>query len=116
MKSTLRKYFIMFFRIFFFFFFYIWEVIVANLKIAYEIITPRHNMRPGVVAIPLDSPSDLAIITLTNIITMTPGTLSLDVSMDRKVLYIHAIHIWDVESFRKEIIEGIMKKTMEIFE
>ena len=116
MKSTVCKYFTRFYRMLGFFFFYIWEVIVANLKIAYEILTPRHNMRPGVVAIPLDSPSDLAIITLTNIITMTPGTLSLDVSMDRKVLYIHAIHIRDMKSFRKEIREGIMKRTMEIFE
>ena len=116
MKSTVYKYFIRFYRILGFFFFYIVEVIVANLKIAYEIVTPRHHMRPGVVAIPLDSPSDLAIITLTNIITMTPGTLSLDVSMDRKVLYIHSMYIRDLESFRSEIREGIIKRTMEMFE
>ncbi|MGR3318209.1 MAG: Na+/H+ antiporter subunit E [Candidatus Anammoxibacter sp.] len=114
MKRAVLRYFVKAYRIFHFFFFFIMEVIIANLKIAYEIVTPTHNMRPGVIAIPLDAQSDFEVITIANIITMTPGTLSLDVTMDRRVLYIHAMYIHDIEALRNEIRLTIMKKIKEI--
>ena len=97
-----------------FLFFYIKEVIIANFRIAYEIITPTHNMKPGVLAIPLDLKTDLEILTINNLITMTPGTLSLDVSTDRKVIYIHAMYIDDPDEIRRQIRAGLEKKIMEV--
>ncbi len=115
MKIAVSRYFVRVYHIFcFFIFFFIKEVIIANLKIAYDIITPKHHMRPGVVTIPLDAQSDFEVIMITNIITMTPGTLSLDVSMDRRVLYIHAMYIHDIEALRNEIRLTIVKRTKEI--
>ncbi len=116
MKIAVGRYFVRVYRIFCFFFFFIKEVIIANLKIAYDIVTPRHLMRPGVIAVPLDAQSDLEVITITNLITMTPGTLSLDVSMDRRVLYIHAMYIYDIEALRNEIRLTVVKRTKEILE
>ncbi len=61
-------------------------------------------MRPGAVAIPLDAKTDTEITVLANLLTLTPGTLSLDVSEDRTTLYLHAMYIdEDVEVFRKGI-------------
>lgn len=79
-----------------FFFFYAKEIIVANLRIAYDVLTPRHRMTPGIIALPLDVQTDLEIISLANLITMTPGTLSLDISSDRRTLYVHAMYITNV--------------------
>ena len=59
--------------------YYIWLFILANLRIAYNIITPGFRIRPGVIAIPLEARSDLEIVTLANLLNLTPGTLSLDV-------------------------------------
>ena len=91
-----------------------WELLVANLRIAYEVVTPSHNMKPGVVAIPLDVETDVEITLLANLITLTPGTLSLDVSDDRRVLYIHAMYVDDADKLRLSIKDGFAKRVMEL--
>ncbi|NJN96394.1 MAG: Na+/H+ antiporter subunit E [Anaerolineales bacterium] len=98
-----------------FFFFFLGEVIIANLRVAYEVISPPLTMRPGVVAIPLDLQSDAEITLLANLITLTPGSLSLDVSADRRVLYVHSMYVDDVEAFRREIKEGFERRVREVF-
>jgi multicomponent Na+:H+ antiporter subunit E len=94
--------------------FFIWDLILANLRVAYDVVTPRHYMKPGVIAIPLDASSDLEITILSNLITLTPGTLSLDVSADRKVLYIHAMYIDDIEDVRRKIKHGYERRVLEV--
>ena len=66
--------------------FYIWELILANLRVAYDVMTPKPRIRPGVLAIPLDAKTDAEITLLANLITLTPGSVSLDVSSDRRFL------------------------------
>ena len=102
-------------RLIAFLFYFIYELILANLKVAFDIITPRHRMSPGIIAVPLDIESELGITILSNVITLTPGTLSLDVSNDKKTLYVHALYVDDPNKFRKSIKEGFEKKLMEIF-
>ncbi|MFC1976520.1 Na+/H+ antiporter subunit E [Chloroflexota bacterium] len=94
--------------------FFIWELLLANLRVAYDIVTPRHYMRPGVVAIPLDVTREAEIVLLANLITLTPGTLSLDISDDRRTLYIHAMHIDDLEQFRRDIKQGYERRVQEV--
>jgi len=115
MINISRKILIKPFMIAWFVLFYLKELFLANLRVAHDVLTPRHRMKPGIIAIPLDIKSDLEIIALTNLITMTPGTLSLDVSTDRRVLYIHAMYIDDLEGLRREIKDGLEKKVMEVF-
>jgi multicomponent Na+:H+ antiporter subunit E len=104
-----------FFRFVGLFFFFLWELLMANLRVAYEVLTPGYQMRAAIIAIPLDANSDLEITVLANLITLTPGTLSLDVSADRKILYIHAMHVHDVEKFRKEIKVRLERRVREVF-
>lgn len=97
-----------------FFCFFLKELFLANLRVAHDVLTIHHHMRPGVVAIPLDLETDIEITTLANLITLTPGTLSLDVSSDRKVLYVHAMYVEDIHEFRRGIKEGFEKRVMEL--
>ena len=97
------------------FFFFLWELLIANLRVAYEVLTPGYQMRAAIIAIPLDAESDLEITVLANLITLTPGTLSLDVSQDRKILYIHAMHVRDVDKFRHDIKARFERRVMEVF-
>ena len=83
--------------------FFLWELTKANMKVAYDVVTPRDYMRPGIVSYKLEGESDLEITLLMNLISLTPGTLSLDVSSDRKVLYIHAMYVGETQEFRDEI-------------
>ncbi|MEX0951300.1 MAG: Na+/H+ antiporter subunit E [Gammaproteobacteria bacterium] len=83
--------------------FYMGEIIKSNVRVAYEVLSPTHKMQPGVIGLPLEAESDAAITILANLITMTPGTLSLDVSNDRKMLFIHAMYINDEDTLRKDL-------------
>ena len=94
--------------------FYVWELILANFRVAYDVMTPTHRMRPGVVAIPLDAKTDAEITLLANLITLTPGSVSLDVSSDRRFLYFHAMYIDDVEEFRQSIKDTIERRVLEV--
>ncbi|MCG8604561.1 Na+/H+ antiporter subunit E [bacterium] len=102
-------------RVFGFLFFYLKEVVLSNMRVAHDVLTPRHRMRPGVVAIPLDAETELEISAFANLITMTPGTLSLDVSSDKRVLYVHAMYIDDRKKLQLETKEGFEKKILGLF-
>jgi multicomponent Na+:H+ antiporter subunit E len=111
---TYSKYFTALPRLISFFFFFIYELIKANLHVAYEVITPKFYMTPGIIKVPLDVKSDIEITFLANLISLTPGTLSLDVSADKKVLYVHSMYIKDKESFIKGIKDGFEKRILNI--
>jgi multicomponent Na+:H+ antiporter subunit E len=97
-----------------FLWFFVTQLIKANLRIAYEVLTLPHTMRPGVVAVPLDLKTDAEITLLVNLLTLTPGSLSLDVSVDRRVLYVHEMYIRDPEQVRREIKDGFERRVMEV--
>lgn len=90
--------------------FFLWELVLANLRLARDVVRPLSDLRPAVVAIPLDLDTDVEITLLSTLITLTPGTLSLDVSSDRKVLYIHAMHGSDVEKLRAGLKAGMERR------
>jgi len=96
-------------------FFFVYELILANLRVAYEVLTPRHNMHPRVIALPLQARTDFEISALAILISLTPGTLSLDVSADKRVLYIHAMFAEDEEAVRKDIQDNLEARLLAIW-
>jgi multicomponent Na+:H+ antiporter subunit E len=94
--------------------FYAVEIVVANARVAYDVITPRHRSRPAVVAVPLEAKTDAEILILTNLITLTPGSLTLDVSQDRKTVFVHAMFVDDVDAFRRSIKDGLERRLLEV--
>jgi multicomponent Na+:H+ antiporter subunit E len=94
--------------------FFIKELLMANLKVAFDILTPPWHMKPGVIAMPLEARTELEITMVANLISLTPGTLSLDVSDDRKVLYIHAMFLDDEEELRHNLKE-MEYRALELF-
>lgn len=83
--------------------FFLWELLLSNVRVAVDALTPRHDMQPRVLAIPLDARTTTEITLLANFISLTPGTLSLDVASDRCVLYVHAMYAADAEATRRSI-------------
>jgi len=94
--------------------FFSWEFLAANLKVVLEVVTPDHNMRPGIVAVPLNARTDLEITAFANLITLTPGTLSLEVSSDRSILFVHAMYIDDAEDFKRNLKRGLEHRLLEV--
>ena len=90
------------------------EIVKSNIALTKAVLSPKLVLRPGIVAIPLDLASDVGITTLANLITLTPGTVTLDVSSDRKTLYIHAFEVTDAEQLRRDTKELFERRVQEL--
>ena len=89
---------------------------MSALRVFKMVLTPDlSKLQPGFVAYPLTVERDFEISLLANLITLTPGTLSVDVSDNRKTLYIHAIHVPDPDALREDIATGFERKILEAF-
>lgn len=97
---------------------FLWEMIKANLNVAYLVIHPKLPIRPGIVKIKTRLKKDSALTVLSNSITLTPGTMTLDLNEHTKELYIHWIYVKEVEEDKatKEISQNFERILTEIFE
>jgi multicomponent Na+:H+ antiporter subunit E len=95
------------------------ELLVANLRVAWLVLRPRRQLRPAIVAVPLDVRGDLAIQLLATTITLTPGTLSLDIASDRRTLYVHVVDLGpagDVDAFVRGLKATFERRIKELCE
>ena len=90
------------------------ELLISNVKVLWDVITPQHISRPGIIALPLDARTDAEIMLVANLISLTPGTLSLDLSEDRRWLYIHVMFLEDIEQTRRQIKQGLERRVLEV--
>ncbi len=115
MRSILNI-FVRFIRLILFILYYLKELVLSSLYVAWDIITPKDLMRPGFVEVPIDLKNETAIIALANLISMTPGSLTVDMTPDKKKIYIHAMYLYDKELFIKKIKGELENKIRLIFE
>jgi multicomponent Na+:H+ antiporter subunit E len=94
---------------------FIYELVLSAWRVAAMVLSPRMDIKPGIIAYPLKVDRDFEITILANLITLTPGTLSVDVSDDRRILYVHAMDASDPEATKRDIAEGFERKIMEAF-
>lgn len=95
---------------------FLWELVEGSIQVVFDVLTPQHRSRPGIIAVPLDTHREMAILVLTNYISLTPGTLCLDVTEDCQTLYIHAMFADDPDELRRSIKEGVERRVKEAME
>ena len=95
--------------------FFLWELIRANARLTHDILTPGYDMTPGIVAVPLDATRDAEILLLAALINLTPGSVALDVSDDRRVMYVHVMYMETPEAARAEIKDGFERRVLQLF-
>ncbi len=88
------------------------ELMLSNIAVIRQILRPKLNIRPGIFALTTDLKNDWEITTLACLISLTPGTLTLEVSMDQRTLYIHAMDIHDAEVLVEQI-KGTFEKAIK---
>ncbi|REG85125.1 Na+/H+ antiporter subunit E [Marinomonas pollencensis] len=91
------------------------DIVVANVEVALLIIGPIKKLQPGFVAVPINMSSELGITVLASTVSLTPGTVSAEVSKDKNWLYIHALHLGDEGALIKEIKSRYEAPIKEIF-
>ena len=92
------------------------ELVLANLRVAVDVLRSGTRIRPAVVAIPLDVTSDGEILLLSMLINMTPGSVTIDLSDDRRTLYVHVMHMTSAEDSRREIKAGFERRVKLLFQ
>jgi multicomponent Na+:H+ antiporter subunit E len=97
-----------------FFGYYALDVLVSSVRLAREVLTPFPRRRPGMVAVPLDVTSDAQIAMLANVITFTPGTIAIDLSEDRRTMFIHDMFLQDPDASRDHIKRRYERWTLRI--
>tara|TARA_R110000868_G_scaffold329680_5_gene590466 strand:+ start:191 stop:475 length:285 start_codon:yes stop_codon:yes gene_type:complete len=91
-----------------------WQMVIANIRVAYHILIPSAISNPGVIGYPLKMRSDTEITILSIIISLTPGSLALDVSEDKKTLFIHTMFADEKEFIIDDIHVNLEKPIMRI--
>jgi multicomponent Na+:H+ antiporter subunit E len=92
------------------------ELLVANVRVALDVLRPRLAIQPAVVAIPLDITSDAEILLLSALINITPGSVTIDLSEDRRTLFVHVMHMTTPGTSRFEIKTGFEQRVKRLFE
>jgi len=94
----------------------LWDILVAKVQVAWIVLTkPNSKLRPAWIVVPLDLRQPEAITILAGTITLTPGTVSADLSDEGHSLLVHVLHTDDPDSVRDEIKDRYERRLKEIF-
>jgi len=91
------------------------ELVLSGWRVARLVVSPEMKLDPAIFAYRLTVDRDFEITLLANLITLTPGTLSVDVSPDRSCLYVHALDASDVGQVCKDIEQAFERRILEAF-
>ncbi len=95
--------------------FYIYEVLVSNARVAYDVLTPTHYMEPQMVSVNIADLTDSQLLAAANLISMTPGTLSLNVTEDRSSLLVHCMYAADAEKTAADMESKYLRRIRRVF-
>lgn len=94
---------------------FLYELVVANLQVAWLIWQPRMKVQPALIRIPIELEKDISIVLLANMISLTPGTVTMDVAEDRKSLLVHCLNVDNIEE-TKRVIKDIFERPLRELE
>jgi multicomponent Na+:H+ antiporter subunit E len=92
------------------------EIVKSSIVVAKIVLQPKIDIKPGIIAVPIRAKTDVGITAIANTITLTPGTLTIDISNDKSALYVHCIDIDDAKKIRDSIRDDLEEYVLEAFE
>lgn len=95
--------------------YFLYELALSSVRVALDVLRPTLRMKPAVIAVPLDIDRDAEITLLANLISLTPGTLTIDVADDRSCLYVHAMYGGDPDALAAGIKRTFERRIKEAF-
>jgi multicomponent K+:H+ antiporter subunit E len=94
----------------------LWDIVIANVEVAILILSPARRLRPGFIELPIELNDEFAIAVLMSTISLTPGTVSVAISKDRRTVLIHAIDVDDQAARVARIKARYERALKEVFE
>lgn len=105
------------YRLAFFVGYVLWQIVLSNISLAKIVLQPKPALDPGIIAIPLTASTEMEITILASVITLTPGTLSVDLGIDdegQRVLYVHNLTVGNPAEFQRNIKEGFEHLLLQV--
>jgi multicomponent K+:H+ antiporter subunit E len=94
----------------------VYDIVVANIQVAAVILGPSSRVRSGFVRVPLALHDDFAITVFASTISLTPGTVSVDLAADRRALYVHYLSEHDPAALAASMKARYERRIREIFQ
>lgn len=91
-----------------------WELIKANATVIKRVWSPKVKLTPGIIAMDVDFKYDWELVVLMNMITLTPGTTSIEISADNRTLYVHALDASDPDAVIEDINNTFTRRIKEV--
>lgn len=113
-SETDQRYFYRVPKIIGFVFYFLYQLLKANIQVAFDVVTPKYFFKPGIVKYPMAAKTDFEIQLLSMMISLTPGTLIVDISDDKKTIYIHVMYLTDAETFVRQTQTGLERRLLTI--
>lgn len=95
------------------FFYFIWELLLSTARVVVDVLTVHNLSEPDILLVPLDAKTDMEVTILANLVSLTPGTLSLDVTPGNTHLVIHAMFAKDPDKIIRDVKEGMERRLLE---
>jgi multicomponent K+:H+ antiporter subunit E len=95
---------------------FLWDVFVANLEVVVFVLGPRARLWPRLVEIPLEVSNPVAISALAGIISLTPGTVSIELSVDQRILTVRSLRVLDEQGAAQSMKLRYERRLLEVFE
>ena len=95
-------------------FLFLYKLILSNIDMIKIVLSPKMNIEPGIIAIPTKLRTDWEVTLLANLISLTPGTLTMNFSENGRTLYVHSIHVPDKDAAIDEIRQSFERAIMEV--
>ena len=89
-------------------------VIESVLRITYDVLTPRHDIRPAILRVPIEARTNAEITVLSALLSLTPGSVVVDIADDRSALYVHYLYVDDPEATVAETKREMERRVLEL--
>ncbi len=90
------------------------EFLLANLRMAIEVVQPTSRLSPGIIRVPLDVTDEYEILLLSTLINLTPGSLALELTRDRRAMYVHVMNVTDPDAARAHIKDHFERRVLAV--
>lgn len=94
--------------------FFLRELTVSGLRAVREVLSPVRRSRPRIIRVPLEIHDPNQILVLAQLLSLTPGTLVLDIAPERDALYVHVMFVDDTDAFRRQVRDGFERRIREV--
>ncbi|MDJ0974120.1 MAG: Na+/H+ antiporter subunit E [Planctomycetota bacterium] len=94
---------------------FLWDLVISSVRMGVHVLRPQHTWREAIVPVAIETQSEGELTVLSALITLTPGTLTVDVAEDQRTLHVHVMTSGDPDAMRRDLEAGVVRHVRRLF-